>query len=89
MPILTLPLLVGYDSNNCLYSPGQDPGGSGPPMGRRGNHMSVTPVVLGWILWIYPRGDPPIIALTVYTTLLAIVTVQVGLLQAGNTRSTQ
>ena len=51
--------------------------------------MSVTPVVLGWILWIYPRGDPPIIALTVYTTLLAIVTVQVGLLQAGNTRSTQ
>ena len=52
----------------------------------------VTPVVLGGVLWIYPRGDPPVVALTVHTTLLAIVTLQVEVLQVGvspRTRSKQ
>jgi len=54
-------------------------------MGWRDNHMSVTPVVLGGIQWIYPGGHPPVVALAVYTMLLSVVTLQVELLQAGIT----
>ena len=89
---LNHPLLVGYDSNSCLCSLAQDPGRSGPAVRRRRDHSLVTPMVLGGVLWIYPRGDPPVVALTVHTTLLAIVTLQVKVLQVGvtpRTRSTQ
>ena len=55
---LNHPLLEGYDSNNYLCSLAQDPGRSGPAVEQRMDHSLVTPVVLGGVLWIYPRGDP-------------------------------